>query len=466
MEFLLAIAVPAALLWAAVFLRFAGLWGCLVALLPIGSVLGYEFYHVSVITSDRVLTGVCVCLAALGRWWGITRAKPWNLSDFWFACFIGVVAVSTVAAVLGGGGSPPIAKLLFFFLLPACLYVVAREVEITPGRLLALYAVLALFGLYLAGTSVAEKYGLEWAIYPKYIVTSANQEFLGRGRGPLLNPSANGVLLALGLSCWLMFYPLFGKFGRLILTGGVGVYLAGIYCTMTRCVWMGGAAVLGGIIYATLPKRLRLPFVVTTLIAGTLFVGANLEKFKSFKRDKNVDEAGMRESAQLRPILAVVAWKMFLDHPIAGVGTGQYTAEAKYYLQDRDVDLPLEKARPYVQHNIFLSILTENGLLGLIPFLAILTIWSRDAWRLWNRQDAPLPVRQFGLVFLGALAGYLCNGMFQDVLIMQMINNYFFFLAGCLRNVAAQDASAWSFAAPLSTQRLATADLRFEQTAN
>lgn len=453
MEILLLIAAVAALLWALVFLRYAGLWGAVVAILPIGTILGYEFFNTAdVITIDRLLLGACVALAAIGRWWGAWRGKPWNMSDWLMAFFFAIVCFSTLTSDFMANNKYGLSKLLFFFFLPSFMYILARQLEITPERLRGMFAVFALLGLYLAFTSIAEKYGLNWAIYPKYIINSQNEEFLGRGRGPLLNPSANGVLLTLGLSCWLMFFPLFGRFGKLLLTSVLPVFLMGIYCTLTRCVWMGGAAALGGITVITMPKKLRIPLVACMLIGGILVVGLNLEKLKSFKRDKNVSEAGMRESAELRPILAYVAWQMFLDYPIAGVGTGQYRTYSKYYLQDRSVDLQLEKGRPYVQHNIFLSLLTENGLLGLLPFVALLCLWSRDAWRLWKREEAPLATRQMGLVFLGMLAGFIANGMFQDVLIMQMMNAYFFFLGGCVRNLAAEKAPAyepWRGAQPL-----------------
>lgn len=439
MEIIFLIAALAAFLWAIIFLRYAGLWGAVVAVLPIGTILGYEFFNTAdVITLDRLLLCACVALAAIGRWWGVWRGKPWNTSDFLMACFFGVILLGTVTTDFRANNNAGLARLLFFYFLPSFMYILARQLEITPNRLIGMYAVMATLGLYLSFTSVAEKYSLDWAIYPKYIITSQNQEFLGRGRGPLLNPSANGVLLTLGLSCWLMFFGYFARFGKLLVTSVIPIFLAGIYCTMTRCVWMGGAAALGGITLITMPKRMRMPLFACMLIGGILVVGLNYEKLQSFKRDKNVSEAGMRESAELRPILAYVAWQMFLDHPIAGVGTGQYKSQAKYYLQDRSVDLPLEKVRPYVQHNIFLSLLTENGLLGLLPFLGLLCIWSRDAWSLWNRKAAPLPTRQMGLVFLGMLAGFIANGMFQDVLIMQMMNAYFFFLGGCVRNLAAE----------------------------
>jgi O-antigen ligase len=167
---------------------------------------------------------------------------------------------------------------------------------------------------------------------------------------------------------------------------------------------------------------------------GSLAMLVDIKVLLSFKRDRNVSAEQMSESAQLRPILAMVAWKMFQDQPWLGCGTDQYLAKAKTYLSDRSSNLPLEKARPYVQHNMFLALLVENGLITLVPFCLLLLIWSRWSWQLWMSPQLALEIRQLGLVSLSLIAAYVINGMFHDVLIFPMINMYVFFVAGCVRN--------------------------------
>jgi hypothetical protein len=60
---------------------------------------------------------------------------------------------------------------------------------------------------------------------------------------------------------------------------------------------------------------------------------------------------------------------MFKDRPIFGCGFDQYTREKMPYLADRTSDLPLEKAKPYVQHNAFLGLLVETGFIGAGLFM-------------------------------------------------------------------------------------------------
>jgi O-antigen ligase len=121
---------------------------------------------------------------------------------------------------------------------------------------------------------------------------------------------------------------------------------------------------------------------------------------------------------------------MFRDRPLVGHGFGHYNEAKLDYLHDHSIQMPLEMARPYDQHNVFLNLLVETGLLGMGAFAAVLILWIRDAWRLACSPTAPLWVRQQGLLFLALGANYLSNGMFQDVAVMSSVHMLLFFVAG------------------------------------
>jgi O-antigen ligase len=90
-----------------------------------------------------------------------------------------------------------------------------------------------------------------------------------------------------------------------------------------------------------------------------------------------------------------------------------------------------------VQHNVFLALVTETGVVGMGLFVALLAVWTRAAWRLWRNLDAPPWARQLGLLFVAFMGVYLANGMFHDVSLISMINMYLFFLGGVLAAVVA-----------------------------
>jgi O-antigen ligase len=140
--------------------------------------------------------------------------------------------------------------------------------------------------------------------------------------------------------------------------------------------------------------------------------------------------------------MAAVAWRMFRDRPLLGCGWGQYQNACAYYLFDRSTELPLERARYYIQHNVFLGLLCETGLLGAVPFCVLLLMWTRDAWGLWRDQRRPLFVRQQGLLALAVLITYAENGLFHDVSVIAMVNMLLFLVAGVTSGLAASTSGA------------------------
>jgi O-antigen ligase len=198
---------------------------------------------------------------------------------------------------------------------------------------------------------------------------------------------------------------------------------------------MGVGAGMMLVVGLSLPRHWRLPLGMCVLMAGAMVVVAKSDSLLSFKRDKNLSASEANESAKLRPIFMYVAWQMFKDRPFFGAGFQHYREAAAPYLSDRSTELELEKVRPYIQHNVFLSQLTEIGVLGLGLFLMTLGLWTRDAWQLWTNQELPLWRRECGLLFLAVLANYVVNGMFHEVSVIPMVHMLLFFAAGMIESV-------------------------------
>jgi O-antigen ligase len=127
---------------------------------------------------------------------------------------------------------------------------------------------------------------------------------------------------------------------------------------------------------------------------------------------------------------------MFQDRPFLGHGFGQYKHVDMNYWRDPTSNLPLERAKPYVQHNVFLALLTETGLVGLALYLTMMGLWTRSAWRVWSCSRRSLAERQVGLLMLVVLSSHVINGMFHDVSIIPMSNMLLFLIAGVCQGVA------------------------------
>ncbi|MCD4728739.1 MAG: O-antigen ligase family protein, partial [Pirellulales bacterium] len=347
--------------------------------------------------------------------------------------FLVVLVVSTFTHDWKAENYQPVAWLVISYLMPATIYWIARQAKYSERTILVLFGGLALLGVYLAVTTLAEYFRVWWLVFPRYIVSSVVEEgaeFVGRGRGPLLNPVANGILLTACLGGALMWWPRLRRAGQLTLLAVAALMLTALFYTLTRSVWMGGLFALALAVGLALPWNWRLPLLVFGLMAGVLLAVTQWDNLLAFKRDKALAAEKTAESVELRPILATIAWKMFLDRPVLGCGYAQYGTEHENYVSDRSTRLALERGRGYIPHNAALSLLTETGVIGLGLFAAMFIFWGRDAWRLWRDAGLPLWARQQGLLMLIVLGAYLINGMFHEVSVVPMANMTLFFLAG------------------------------------
>jgi len=428
------IAALIALSWGSLLLMRGGLIaGCLVVLLA-GCCFGFWFYNLPggpmPLTSDRALWVLLLAQYFVWRKFGLTDPKPLTRTDLLLAAFFSVLVFTTLTHDWHIHNSMPLARFVFYYFMPLGMYWVARQTRVTERSMNAVFASLALFGVYLSATAIAERHELWWAVFPGYIKTASFTEFFGRGRGPFLNPIGTGIFQCACLCGGLMLWPRFGRLGRLALLASVGLTTLGVQSTMTRSVWMGLALSVGVVVALSLPRSWRLPILGGATLAALLIVATQWESLVAFKRDKDLSAEATADSVKLRPLLAAIAWQIFCDHPLLGVGFGQYKEQNINYTADRSFDLPLEDARPYVQHNVFLSLLSETGLAGMGSFVALLGVWGFHAWQLWRLPTAPAWARRQGLLFLAMLGCYLPNGMFHEVSLIAMLNMLLFFLAG------------------------------------
>ena len=296
--------------------------------------------------------------------------------------------------------------------------------------------------MYLVLTALAEATRQWWAVFPALHRFADDRIFRPRARGHFLHPAEMGIYLTLCLAAALTFWPRFGRVGKLVLLAFTTLSVVGIYATLTRSAWMGGALGLTIYIGLTVPHQWRnLLLGVAACVAVVMLVVA-WDDVWNLKRDVKLDAAASADSAELRPILAKVAWDMFEDRPLFGCGFDQYHRERLPYLADRTDQLPLEKALPYVQHNAWLALLVETGIVGMGLFVLLLVLWIRSAWRVRSDLNNPASIRQMGLLMLVLIGAYFPNAMFQDTNIIDGVNLLLFTGAGIVSGLAAQSASS------------------------
>ena len=401
--------------------------------LIVGTVFGPAFFSVDgpiQFSLDRLLWIAMFGFAAIGWRLSYTHVPRLNRMDW---VVMAIVVWFFLSAIRGGPmptGSPPIARWLFYILMPAGMYTIARLVDIRGKEVRWMLVGSIVLGLYLATTAMLEVTGLHQLVFPMYIRNPENWVFFGRGRGPLMNPAGNGIVISIGVTAATLGV-IFAERRQKLLFAVLGVVLlGGIYATLTRSVWLGSLLAMGLVALVYSPRWVRVVGLASVFVIGGASVLGVKDQLVRMKREKNLSAADAEKSIQLRPLLAVVAFEMFKDRPLIGHGFGRYNEQNERYHNNRSYDLPLGQARRYTQHNVFLSILVDTGLIGLTLFIAWFAMLAGIGWQLARKVPSRRESQWVGLLVLGLLAAYTCNGMFHDVLIIPMVHMFLFFLAG------------------------------------
>ncbi len=425
----------ACLIWGAVYVRFTGYVGAFLAVIFVGCCFGHPFLKFGPLTLDRIL------FFFLAFYYVVMRVQQgrnllWRMPDLAVAFMMASIGLSTLTSDWRSDQGKALIDYTVFFGMPVAMYAMARSSPFEDRHIRIVQWSLCFFCIYLGATAVAEKFEWYAFVFPSYIASPKFEEFLGRARGPFLNPCANGLYLTTGFAAsWFLCFQSSIR-SKFIASFGMIAACVGIAFTMTRSVWMGCMLVAFLLFLLHVPKQMRIGMLAAAGLLVLAAAGASWANIKSFKRDKNVSVEDMEKSAELRPLLAAVAWEMFKDRPLLGCGFGRYLEESLPYFTARKVDRPIELAKNYVQHNVFLAILVENGLIGLMSYLAMLSIWCRDAIRVWRSRLASRKRREAALLFLCCLIPFVVNGMFHDMSIINMVHILLFFLAGLMYGTA------------------------------
>jgi len=174
-----------------------------------------------------------------------------------------------------------------------------------------------------------------------------------------------------------------------------------------RGAWIaGGVVMIGACMLAGRRQRL-LTGAGALVIAATLF---------SFSPGLRADARSIVDPALNAGRLAIFAANLDIvrDHPVIGLGFGNYDRGAKTYYENH----PLADRRSHA-HNSFLQIAAEAGLLGLGAFCFLFGTILVRGWRLLGRLGDSRPdvwptVAGAWLAVIGFLVGSLTQDVFTD----------------------------------------------------
>jgi putative inorganic carbon (hco3(-)) transporter len=253
---------------------------------------------------------------------------------------------------------------LNFILFPIAFVVVTRRSH-----------VLWLVGVFVAGAFTSAAFGLVQGTATDPSAT----ERLG-GAGINTNQLGSYLVVAAVFAAVLTANRAWSPRARLA--------LAGVACLAALCVFL---TVSRGALVGMLVAMLVAPFVIGRArrgaavaaivlgLAGSVAYFAVVAPANAVERVTSPD----RDGGSGREDLWRVGWRMAEDKPVHGVGAGNYPERAAEYLlrpgaTDNDTIIVDEKK---VAHNVYLTVLSELGAVGLALFLSVIALCVRAAWR-------------------------------------------------------------------------------------
>lgn len=209
-----------------------------------------------------------------------------------------------------------------------------------------------------------------------------------------------GVVLAAGVGA-------VSRYGaRLAAVAAGTVCLGGIFLTLSR----GGLVALAFVIIAGVAFGGRWRRLVAAL--GVMVVCVSVGYFAFVASPAARERVTTIQGGTGRADIWTVGWRMVQAHPLVGVGTGNFpTSSIHYLLQPGAIQRDeFIVDSPKVAHNVYLQVLAELGIPGLILFLTILgfslSCAARAARRFMRQGDVPLELLARAVVvgLVGTLA--------------------------------------------------------------
>ncbi len=199
-----------------------------------------------------------------------------------------------------------------------------------------------------------------------------------------------GVPLAAPLSLGAALFGLFGLFATFSRGGVVALVVVVFAGLIYGGRWRKGMALLG----------LAAILVGAMYVAGAAGGGSGADRL-------------LDSSTNGRSSIWTVGWRMVTANPVIGVGSGNYRTAEPHYLLSSPGLIPADQFiidTPYVAHNIYLHVLAEMGVIGLVLFLGLIALSIGSAMRAvsiaQSRHDRSLEVlgRALAIALIGILA--------------------------------------------------------------
>jgi putative inorganic carbon (hco3(-)) transporter len=419
------------------------------------------------ISAEVIFIPLLTLLAAYEYWKGkieLNDFKIWPLL-LAFGVYFLIAAISLTQAVSVTPGIMEIARYLSYVVM----FVIVSKVNFTKAQYKS-------FGIaFLASITIVGLFGVLQYVF-NFSLNKAGlyalDEAIGRVDSTLINPNYYSAFLNFVIPAILLFSVLYFKDKKyqLLMFALYGVFIVNLILTYTRAAWltMACALILTIII---IPKQfiknvikphILIAFLV--LFTGVYFMpdvqertssalyalerllpsGSDHEKPPSDDGDDSVEDGSEEddennedkekedETTNRAVVSRTTLWKtgfyMMKDNPILGIGSGNYR-ERYYEYVTKYPELYIGHDDSYSVHNSYLKVGAENGVTGLIAFLAIYIVYLLKIAKLHFKQTTTLGKTLSVGLFVGSVC-YLVQNLSNNLIFIPQLNVIFWLIGG------------------------------------
>ena len=226
---------------------------------------------------------------------------------------------------------------------------------------------------FVSGTFDNDYLGLAQSEVAQIVTGEADAPRIG---GPLASPNFFAlVLVPVVAMAWSRVVSVAESSARRALAAGCGVLsLVAMVLTFSRGALVGLALIGMILVWRARPSPRQWAVIALIVLLASLALPANYKE-----RAGAVLEflPGASQSEESDPSLrgrtseVTAAWQMFLDHPVVGVGSGNYEGRYQEYAEDIGLESRRVERQP---HSLPLEIAAEHGLVGLMVFGLLLWV--------------------------------------------------------------------------------------------
>lgn len=329
--------------------------------------------------------------------------------------------------------------LLTFLTEGLLLYFAAANLFRTPERLrralLVVVACGALVGALTVYQEATHRYEQQFAglaqrnleFFEEHEANAARDPFRpaekifvsNRAGGPIGEPNRYAqILLVLLPIAFFATRNAESRRARVLLAAGGALILGAVLLTYSRGAFVA-LVLVTALLLATRSVRIRtvaltgaaLVLVLAVAAPGYLLRIATLQETSGLL--EGARGSGSEDVMRSRVTEMLAAWTVFVDHPILGVGPGQYApVYSEDYMNNPDIAFKTID-RPRRAHNLYFELAAETGVFGIAFFLGLVGLIQVRLWRAWRRWKGKREdLANLAMGFFLAITGYLVSAVF------------------------------------------------------